>query len=68
MSDKTEPAWLSRLASGNGSMSEFVARQIADEVRELLIYRRAMESMAAQFVCPKMTALEMARMQLKEDR
>lgn len=30
------------------------------------IFRRAMESMAAQFVCPKMTALEMAKMQLNE--
>ena len=41
----------------NGTM-DFVANED--------IFRRAMESMAAQFVCPKMTALEMARMQLKD--
>ena len=31
---------------------------------DLTIYKRAMESMAAQFVHPKMTALEMAKQQL----
>jgi hypothetical protein len=46
-------------------------REIANDVvgaldleEDLTIYKRAMESMAAQFVHPKMTALEMARQQL----
>jgi hypothetical protein len=33
--------------------------------RELLIYKEAMDSMAAQMIHPKMTGLEMAQMQLK---
>jgi hypothetical protein len=37
-------------------------------VRELLVYKRAMESMAAQFIHPKMTGLEMAEMQLKGNK
>jgi len=36
------------------------------ESREDSIYKRAMESMAAQMVHPKMTALEMAKSQLGE--
>jgi hypothetical protein len=32
--------------------------------RELLIYKEAMDSMAAQMIHPKMTGLEMAKMQL----
>jgi hypothetical protein len=59
-----EPAWVSRLAKGNAAMSYFVARSIAEDVRELLIYKRAMDAMAAQMVHPKMTGLEMAKMQL----
>lgn len=47
------------------AISERVNRTL-DGVADEDIYRRAMESMAAQFVCPKMTALEMAQMQLKE--
>lgn len=60
-----EPAWVTRFSNGNTDMSPFVAVQIADQVRELLVYKRAMESMAKQFLCPKMTALEMAELQLK---
>ncbi|MEK9954770.1 MAG: hypothetical protein VW577_05125 [Pelagibacteraceae bacterium] len=59
-----EPAWLTRLAHGNGTMSEFVAKEIATEVRELLLYKRAMDSMASQLICPKRTGLQMAKMQL----
>jgi len=33
--------------------------------QELLIYKEAMDSMAAQMIHPKMTGLEMAQMQLK---
>ena len=33
--------------------------------RELLIYKEAMDSMAAQMIHPKMTGLEMAKMQLE---
>jgi hypothetical protein len=60
-----EPAWVTRFAKGKADCSPFVAREIADQVRELLIYKRAMESMAKQFICPKMTAREMAEMQLR---
>jgi hypothetical protein len=42
--------------------SEYV--WIQEGVEELEIYKRAMESMAAQFVHPKMTALELAKSQL----
>jgi hypothetical protein len=35
-------------------------------VHELLIYKRAMESMAAQFVHPKTTAMEMATQVLRK--
>jgi hypothetical protein len=37
---------------------------IQEGVEELEIYKRAMDSMAAQFVHPKMTALELAKSQL----
>jgi hypothetical protein len=47
-------------------------RDIANDVvgneritEDLSIYKRAMESMAAQFIHPKMTARELADMQLK---
>ena len=60
-----EPAWVTRFAKGKADCSPFVAREIADQVRELLIYKRAMESMAKQFICPKMTAREIAEMQLR---
>jgi len=60
-----EPAWVSRLANGYTGMSVFTAIDIADQVRELLIYKRACDSMAEQMLCPKMTGLELARMQLK---
>lgn len=60
-----EPAWVTRFAKGKADCSPFVAKEIADQVRELLIYKRAMESMAAQFIHPKMTAREMAEAQLK---
>ena len=62
-----EPAWVSRLAKGDAAMSCFVAKSIAEDVRELLIYKRAMDSMAAQMIHPKMTGLEMAKMQLKDE-
>jgi hypothetical protein len=37
---------------------------IQEGVEELEIYKRAMDSMAAQMIHPKMTGLEMAKMQL----
>ena len=59
-----EPAWVTRFAKGKADCSPFVAKEIADQVREMLVYKRAMESMAKQFIHPKMTAKEMAEMQL----
>ena len=38
----------------------------AAEIERLKIFERAMENMAAQIVCPRLTALEMARAQLGE--
>ena len=35
------------------------------EIERLQLYERAMKSMAAQFICPKMTAREMAEKQLE---
>ncbi len=60
-----EPAWVTRFAKGKADCSPFVAKEIADQVRELLVYKRAMESMAKQFIHPKMTAMQMAEMQLR---
>jgi len=60
-----EPAWVTRFAKGNAATSPFTAKEIADQVREMLVYKRAMESMARQFIHPKMTAIEMAEMQLR---
>ena len=59
-----EPAWVSRFAKGKADISPFVAQDIAGQVRELLVYKRAMDSMASQFVHPKTTGLEMAKQQL----
>lgn len=42
-------------------------RLLRKEAEELLLYRRSMESMANQFICPKMTAEELARTQLGEN-
>jgi hypothetical protein len=60
-----EPAWVTRFAKGKADCSPFVSKEIADQVRDLLVYKRAMESMAKQFIHPKMTAREMAEMQLR---
>lgn len=60
-----EPAWLTRFAKGKADCSPFSAKEIADQIRQMLVYKRAMESMAKQFVHPKMTAREMAEMQLR---
>ena len=60
-----EPAWVTRFAKGNADCSPFVAKDIADQVREMLVYKRAMESMAKQLIHPKMTALELAELQLR---
>lgn len=60
-----EPAWVTRFAKGKADCSPFVAKEIADQVREMLVYKRAIESMARQFVHPKMTAREMAETQLR---
>jgi hypothetical protein len=40
------------------------AIEAAAEIEELKLYKRAMESMAAQFIHPKTTALELAKSQL----
>lgn len=64
--DRDEPAWVTRFAKGNAATSPFTAKEIADQVRELLVYKRAMESMAKQFISPKISAREMAEMQLSE--
>ena len=37
---------------------------LANDVRELLIYKQAFDAMASQMIHPKMTGLEMAKMQL----
>ena len=60
-----EPAWVTRFAKGNADCSPFVAREIADQVRELLIYKRAIQAMAEQFVDPKTTAKELAEQILR---
>lgn len=59
------PAWLLRFEDGNCNLSPFTARQIAEQAREWLLYKRACESMARQFICPRMTAKELAETQLK---
>jgi hypothetical protein len=41
-------------------------KTILGGLNELLIYKRAMDSMAAQMIHPKMTGLDMAKMQLGE--
>lgn len=41
-------------------------RDLLRQNEELQIYKRAMESMAKQFIHPRMTALELAELQLKE--
>ncbi len=41
-------------------------KTILGGLHELLIYKRAMDSMAAQMIHPKMTGMEMAKMQLGE--
>lgn len=46
--------------------SRELLRDAANEIEELTIYKQAMESMAAQFIHPKMTAREMAELQLKD--
>ena len=61
-----EPAWVTRFAKGNADISAFVATDIASQVRELLVYRQAIESMAAQFIHPKTTALQLARQILQK--
>jgi flagellar biosynthesis regulator FlaF len=45
-----------------------LVRDLRKENEDLQIYRRAIESMAAQFVCPKTTALELARQILGETK
>ena len=63
--NQDEPSWVTRFAKGKADCSPFVAKEIADQVRELLVYKRAMESMAKQFIHPKMTAMQMAESQLR---
>ena len=40
-------------------------RDLLRQIEELQIYKLAMESMAKQFIDPRMTALELAELQLK---
>lgn len=40
-------------------------REAMDVIAELQIYKAAMESMASQFIHPKITAMEMAKSQLE---
>lgn len=61
---RDEPAWVSRFANGNANCSPFCVQEIATEVRKLLIYKAAMESMAEQFIHPKITAMDLAKSQL----
>jgi len=39
-------------------------RDLLRQIEELQVYKRAMESMAKQFIDPPMTALELAELQL----
>jgi hypothetical protein len=50
----------------NDDVSEvlFFAEMLEEKCHELEVYKRAMDSMAAQMICPKMTGLELAKMQL----
>lgn len=41
-----------------------VVRQLLDEIERLQLYERAMQSMARQFICPQITAEELARQQV----
>lgn len=43
-----------------------VINELQDENAELQVYKRAMESMASQILHPKITAMEMAAMQLSD--
>jgi hypothetical protein len=45
-------------------IQSFDCGQEVPEIEDLRIYKRAMDSMAAQMIHPKMTGLEMAKMQL----
>jgi len=45
--------------------SDLTNRDLLRQNEELHIYKRAMESMAKQFIHPRMTALELAELQLK---
>jgi hypothetical protein len=42
----------------------FEAIKNPNRPEDLTIYKRAFDSMAAQMICPKMTGLELAKMQL----
>jgi hypothetical protein len=42
----------------------FEAIKNLNRPEDLTIYKRAFDSMAAQMICPKMTGLELAKMQL----
>jgi len=45
--------------------TDTVIRDMLRQIEELQIYKLAMESMAKQFIHPRMTALELAELQLK---
>ena len=45
--------------------SDLTNRDLLRQIEELQVYKRAMESMAKQFIHPRMTALELAELQLK---
>lgn len=49
-----------------GAMADVAIEAIENPTRpeDLTIYKQAFDAMAAQMVCPKMTGLEMAKMQL----
>ena len=49
-----------------GVMADVAIEAIENPNRpeDLTIYKRAMDSMAAQMICPKMTGFELAKMQL----
>ena len=45
-----EPAWVTRFSKGNADCSPFAAREIADQVRQMLAYRKKLEAVAAEML------------------
>jgi len=65
---------LANLDNSDFRLRDLIIEDISETVNNAIdsavdqsIYKRAFDSMAAQMLCPKMTGLEMAKMQLKSE-